>query len=361
MVTKASSTSLLGGGELSPYYYPTNFFQMSEAAIKKWAEGIVGQIIRIIDEQGGGGEWSQGRHNAIMLQVKKFLGTSLMPDGSISPYSVLGRLEAWVATTTESAFASGAVAAGEQLYVAGVTSMYTLNEAQLKVLISDTFGSLAQSVEQTEKDISRRLNMWKYATLRSRTKAQMLRGILKGENMFVTAKELAADLNKNGIVGFTDKAGKRWNLESYAAMVVRTKMKETHTAGFLDSYMAVPNSVMPKLVEIRHTMYADKHKDDSCRPYQEQRYWALNAQDGKKYKLPVLKKAPPFHPQCEHLLTAYVPRSEKRSAEHARRLENVQARHASVRERVRSGEINEGQANSLLLRGLQALNATVTI
>jgi hypothetical protein len=347
---------------LVPYFYPKSFFNMTELEIKKWAESVVAQLIRIITENAGYGEWTQQRQNSIQLQVKKYLGTQLLPTGEIPPYSVLGRLSQWVGPTLESAFAAGAGAAGDELYVAGITSFYKINVGQLDALVQDTFDSLAQSVQQAEMDLGKRLNQWKYAKMRSLAKERILSSAVKGKNFFTTGQELADDLRTNGIMGFVDKAGKKWTLETYTTMLVRTKLKETHSAGFIDQYNNIPRAVMPKLIQIGYTDYTTKHmKDDSCAPYQKQQYFALNSADAKEYKLPLLKHAPPFHPNCEHIIRSYIPRSAVDYEEHQKRLKNVQERHANIHEQVRSGAITLKDANSLLLKGLQALNATVVM
>jgi hypothetical protein len=42
---------------------------------------------------------------------------------------------------------------------------------------------------------------------------------------------MVADLRSRGITAFVDRAGRRWTLENYSAMVVRTTTREAVTAG----------------------------------------------------------------------------------------------------------------------------------
>ncbi len=97
-------------------------------------------------------------------------------------------------------------------------------------------------------------------------------------------------LERAGITGFVDKAGRKWKLAAYSDMVIRTTTGEAQNR-------AVANSVLGRGLDL---VRVDKHPHiaDACSPY-----------DGKVFSLtgrtpgyPILDKIPPFHPRCRHSL-----------------------------------------------------------
>lgn len=95
-------------------------------------------------------------------------------------------------------------------------------------------------------------------------------------------------LERAGITGFVDAKGRQWKLGTYTDMVIRTTTSEAQNR-------AVANSVLGRGLDLVR-VDEHKHPNDVCSPF-----------DGKTFSLtgrtpgyPVLKKIPPFHPNCMH-------------------------------------------------------------
>lgn len=102
------------------------------------------------------------------------------------------------------------------------------------------------------------------------------------------AMVLRRKLERAGITGFVDSAGRKWKLSTYADMVIRTTTSEAQNR-------AVANSVLGRGLDLVR-VDEHKHPNDVCSPY-----------DGKVFSLtgrtpgyPVLEIIPPFHPNCKH-------------------------------------------------------------
>lgn len=110
-----------------------------------------------------------------------------------------------------------------------------------------------------------------------------------------------------GVTGFTDTAGRRWQLESYTEMATRTTVGQTHLQGTLDRFEQAGRD----LVVVSNS----PEECPDCRPF-----------EGKVLSASGLTRAPPdvpgslwggslsgarskglFHPACTHSLGAWVP------------------------------------------------------
>lgn len=112
-------------------------------------------------------------------------------------------------------------------------------------------------------------------------------------------------LNKfaaRGITGFTDKAGRRWNIDSYAEMAVRTGMMKAAIQGMKDDALA----------HDEHLVIITDHEDTCpiCERF-ERMVLALDAEGAKhpdcEGMLADAEAGGLFHPNCLHAATVYVP------------------------------------------------------
>lgn len=112
-------------------------------------------------------------------------------------------------------------------------------------------------------------------------------------------------LNKfaaRGITGFIDKAGRRWNIDSYAEMAVRTGMMKAAIQGMKDDALA----------HDEHLVIITDHEDTCpiCERF-ERMVLALDAEGAKhpdcEGMLADAEAGGLFHPNCLHAATVYVP------------------------------------------------------
>ncbi|MBC9786284.1 minor capsid protein [Heliobacterium chlorum] len=99
-------------------------------------------------------------------------------------------------------------------------------------LINDTYTDLLMATQNTERKIKQLVRNAVSETLRVKALEQMGRRTMKGAIINdLTHKGLSAKLNSDAWVGIVDRAGRRWNLSTYAEMVVRTKLTQAHIEG----------------------------------------------------------------------------------------------------------------------------------
>lgn len=104
------------------------------------------------------------------------------------------------------------------------------------------------------------------------------------------ARRLVDEGVTDALTGFVDRAGRRWSLPSYAAMVARTTTREAMTA-------ATTNRLREHGVDLV-TITRHPHAADECTPY-DGRTFSL---DGATAGYPILDRLPPFHPNCAHVV-----------------------------------------------------------
>jgi len=111
---------------------------------------------------------------------------------------------------------------------------------------------------------------------------------------------------KAGIDGFTDSAGRNWNLESYAEMATRSALGRAHLAGTLDKYLAEGRE---------YVIISDSPEEcPTCRPY-EGKVLSLGADipptdlGGLQYAgtLAAAIAKGLFHPNCTHRANVFIP------------------------------------------------------
>jgi len=90
---------------------------------------------------------------------------------------------------------------------------------------------------------------------------------------------------------FIDKAGRNYNLRGYSKMVARTRLRQAQTDAVRNTCEQYDND----LVQF------SKHDSpcDICAPYEGNVY----SLSGRHPTYPMLPKAPPIHPNCEHSIS----------------------------------------------------------
>jgi hypothetical protein len=102
-----------------------------------------------------------------------------------------------------------------------------------------------------------------------------------------------ASIDGDGTARFIDRSGRRWQIDRYAEMVIRTTTREAHTQGSLHR---LADLAYPTVQVSSHV-----HDTDVCTPYDGQVY-ALDPAAVAPGR-PLVGATPPFHPNCVHVLT----------------------------------------------------------
>jgi hypothetical protein len=171
-----------------------------------------------------------------------------------------------------------------RFFTPDVANFSKINEETVNLLADNLQHSLLEAtnvVGRRSDDVLRRHSLNAATTHVLRTVPVEHRGV---------GNPLRVKLEREGITGFVDKAGRRWKLSTYSDMVIRTISGEANNR-------AVANAVLGRGLDL---VRVDKHKHptDICTPF-----------DGKVFSLtgrvpgyPVLTVFPPFHPNCKHTI-----------------------------------------------------------
>lgn len=114
-------------------------------------------------------------------------------------------------------------AAAYQKAAALTTEQTTVSELLVENMIADVTEASETLIGRLENDIYRAVGV-KQQALRSATG-----GGVYGKNL----NDFVAELKTQGVTCFVDKAGRKWSLHNYGAMVSRTTMKQANTLALL--------------------------------------------------------------------------------------------------------------------------------
>lgn len=155
--------------------------------------------------------------------------------------SVLGRLDeidkeasAWVKENIPKAYQNGqstaVVALGEASTVsiaADMISTASINKHFVDAMISDTYEDLLRNTNHMRARIKSAVRNVVGEQLRAKIAANEARKSMTAG----VIKNLRRELEAAGSFGIVDRAGRRWRVEDYSNMVVRTKLMQAHIEG----------------------------------------------------------------------------------------------------------------------------------
>jgi hypothetical protein len=99
----------------------------------------------------------------------------------------------------------------------------TTDHRALSVIVRDTFSDLASATELMGEQAKR--------AIREAGKAVQGVRTITGSTLDQARRAMSRSLREGGVTAFIDRAGHRWTLDSYTAMVVRTKSAQAHNTG----------------------------------------------------------------------------------------------------------------------------------
>lgn len=102
---------------------------------------------------------------------------------------------------------------------------------------------------------------------------------------------------KNEGLKLVDSANRRWQPDKYIKMYARTRSREFQTAG-LEAKMDEHGLDIVKVSDHPHPY------DDLCEEYKGK----IFSRSGNSDKYPYLEHKPPYHPNCIHVITPYIPK-----------------------------------------------------
>lgn len=159
-----------------------------------------------------------------------------------------------------------------------------VHDAAMEVLAANLANRLATAEDRVGREVD---DLFRRAALK-----EVAAGAATGATRVQTSQQLAAELRSQGLTAFTDRKGRKWKLDTYAAMVVRTTTREAMSRGMAN-----------RLIDHgRHLVTISEHANSCpiCKPY-EGKTFTLTEEGEPGH--PRLDHLPPFHPNCRHVLT----------------------------------------------------------
>lgn len=188
----------------------------------------------------------------------------------------------------------------------------------VQLLTLNLMEEIKEASETAYKEMERALigrvesDVFRYSALRQTQLAEA-----KGEGMAKAFRKMVAELQRDGVTGFMDKAGRKWNLHSYCNMACRTTSAQADTAAVLtadpeqDLYKVLPNGTTCKLcAAAQGRVYSKSGTNPNFPP--------LSAILGKVDPLGADDLSNTYwniHPNCLHSIVPWTPIDEEEEQE----------------------------------------------
>jgi hypothetical protein len=262
---------------------PEQAAQLARAAYELYVEAeynllliVARRLARGIDRTG----WAEAKLKEVYqlrLQVERRMGI-VTRRGATLVEEALGQ-----------AYARGGASAAADLDASSPLPIATSQPA-LRALLLETTAALAA----TQRYVLRSVLDAYHAAI-----AQPAGRVLIGDVTRRQASQQALDrLLGQGITGFVDRSGRRWDLASYTEMAVRTGVGHAAVQGHLDTLQAAGHD----LVIVSNAPGECRR----CRPW-ESKVLSISGQTRGHPMVAEARRAGLFHPGCRHRLGVYLP------------------------------------------------------
>jgi hypothetical protein len=173
-----------------------------------------------------------------------------------------------------------------------------IHKQAIEALVDETATAFGESLTGVKRSATRLLGK---ATREALTQ-RLAEGQITGEALKEVKKTIVGTLRQDGLASLIDKGGKKWELDTYAEMLIRTKAVEARNRG-LANRMAENDY---DLVQV-----SDHNSDhEECAVWEGQILSLTGATKG----YPTLAEAEAsglFHPNCKHAINVMIPRLAK--------------------------------------------------
>ncbi len=208
-------------------------------------------------------------------------------------------VDKWARREIPQYYLDGANIAQQDLRALGVDinknkNFAVVNKEAIAALTDEVALAFAQSITAVSRNSRQLLS----DALKQQLNFIIAQGKLEGETRKAISAGVVQNLKDNGITALQDKAGKNWQFENYARMLVRTKGAEARNQGLANRMLTSGYD----LVQVSN------HRTDhpACAAW-EGRILSLT---GNTPGYPTLQQAITaglFHPNCEHAINVIIP------------------------------------------------------
>lgn len=250
---------------------------------------IVDRIVQL-STWGKGSEVSRQQMDSILAQIAFILR------------QLDGETQAWVEATVNKAFKDGQAktilalgGAGSMTEAASLAAFTMLSKDTMEALIADTYQDLLLASQNTERKVK--------AMVREVVAEQLRAKAIEASGRVTTSKAIVETLTKAGLsdrvkaeafVGIVDKRGRKWNLATYADMVVRTKLTQAHVEG-------TRTEAIERGVDL--AIISNNGAKDACRHYEGMVISMNGLTPGFQTYAELRRSNKIFHPNCKHKVT----------------------------------------------------------
>lgn len=170
----------------------------------------------------------------------------------------------------------------------------TVNREAIKALTDEVSLAFGDTFTSVSRAAGRLLN----DTLKKQLNFIMADGKLQGADRKMIAADVKSQLADNGLSVLVDKSGRKWSLDTYSDMLVRTKAVEARNYGLSNQMLSMGYD----LVQVSNS--GSSHP--ACAEWEGQILSLTGQTDG----YPTVDEATDsglFHPNCEHAINVITP------------------------------------------------------
>lgn len=169
-----------------------------------------------------------------------------------------------------------------------------VHKEAVEMLISDTSTAIAESMSGLYRSATNLLNK----AVKDEIINRIAIGRISGKTLINIRDMVTGIIHNQGLTALFDKAGRKWDLDTYAEMLIRTKVVEARNLGLINQVAEAGQD----LVQVS----SHNASCDLCHPW-EGKVLSLT---GKTAGYPTLSEAESqglFHPNCRHAINVLVP------------------------------------------------------
>lgn len=200
----------------------------------------------------------------------------------------------WTDEVIPSMYAEGQASALDDISDLGfpMGSSLLIHEDAVEALVDDIATSFLTSFQGVENNVRRIIN----ESVRQRIIQRLAVGKITGEGLKKVAEQIQSVLKDAGVTALIDRGGKRWQLDTYAKMLVRTKMVESHNVGMIN-----------QMQDLGHDLVKFSQHYGACPlcvPW-EGRIVSISGEHPEYPSFDEARSQGMFHPNCRHVAIPY--------------------------------------------------------
>jgi hypothetical protein len=254
---------------------------------KRSYQDVVKELIRLLET----GSWD------ILIQQEASLARQLTLILEELDKDVAPILEQLLKDTFVKGQAQALVSLGEATTLTEATagvSMSQFSRKSTEKIVQDTFEDVLALTNRTEKRIKQEVRDIAGEVMRQNAMQQMGYDTTRKEMMNkLLSKGFSKKITKD-FKGVTDSAGRRWKLDSYVNMLVKTKMQQAYSEGIRSESIERGTDL---------AVISDHGAKDACKHF-EGMVISMTGKTKGLYTYDELRRSNKiFHPHCKHTIT----------------------------------------------------------